>query len=82
MMEYARNALTLENVNIYAKELLSGKRSVAASYVLEQDPSAVVKIVGLYTYSQSPERSYNLSLQEEYVTVSSIRFKNFLIERV
>ena len=82
LMEYARNALTLENVNIYAKELLSGKRSVAASYVLEQDPSAVVKIVGLYTYSQSPERSYNLSLQEEYVTVSSIRFKNFLIERV
>jgi len=81
LFEYARNALTSENVNRYAGELLGTGKSVSAAYVLEQDPAAIVKIIGLYTYSMSPDRIYNVRPRDSYVTVGGIRFRDFVIEK-
>lgn len=81
LFEYARSALTSENVNRYAGELLGAEKSVSASYILEKDPAAIVKIIGLYTYSMSSDRVYNVSLKDSYVTVGGIKFRDFVIEK-
>ena len=81
LMEYARNALTSDNVNRYAGEILKGRPNATAALVMEQDPSAIIKVIGLYTYSTSPERAYNVRLRNSYVTVGGVRFRDFVIER-
>jgi len=82
LIDYARNALTSENVNRYAHEILGSGKPVSAAYVMEQDPSAIVKIIGLYTYSMSAERTYNVALEDSYVTAGGVRFRNFVIEKI
>ena len=81
LMEYARNALTSDNVNRYAEEILKGRPNATAALVMKQDPSAIIKVIGLYTYSTSPERAYNVRLRNSYVTVGGVRFRDFVIER-
>ena len=81
LLDYARNALTSDNVNRYAGEILRQQKTVSAAYVLEQDPSAIVKIIGLYTYSMSADRIFNVRLKDDYVTVGGVRFRDFVIER-
>ena len=81
LMEYARNALTSDNVNRYAEEILKGRPNATAALVMKQDPSAIIKVIGLYTYSTSPERTYNVRLRNSYVTVGGVRFRDFVIER-
>ena len=80
MMEYIRNALTSENVNLFAKELLNGKTAVSASYALEEYPDDLVKIIGLFTYQKSPEREFDIRLKDDYVECNGIRFKEFVVE--
>ncbi|HIT72265.1 MAG TPA: hypothetical protein IAD10_01280, partial [Candidatus Fimicola cottocaccae] len=80
MLQYISNALTSENVNRFAKEVLEGKSAVSASSIIEANPDTLVKVIGLYTYSQSPEREYNIRDKYNYVTISGIRFKEFIIE--
>ena len=82
LIDYARNALTSENVNRYAHEILGSGKAVSAAYVMEQDPSAIVKIIGLYTYSMSAERTYNIVLKDSYVTAGGVRFRDFVIENI
>ena len=80
MLAYIRNALTSENVNAFAKELLENRTAVAIGSVFREDPALLVKIIGLYTYSQTPEREYDIRLKDNYVEGSGIRFREFIVE--
>lgn len=80
MMEYIRNALTSENVNLFARELLRGKTVVSAGHVFKENPGDLVKIIGLFTYQNSPEREFDIRLKDNYVESNGIRFKEFIVE--
>lgn len=80
LLDYARNALTSENVNQFAKTLVANGRAVSAGSVLEQDQESIVKIIGLYTYSQSKERVYDIVVKEQLVERAGVRFRDFMIE--
>ena len=47
---------------------------------MREDPALLVKIIGLYTYSQTPEREYDIRLKDNYVEGSGIRFREFIVE--
>lgn len=80
MLEYIKNALTSENVNGFAKDILKGKTAVSMSSILEQYPDILTKVVGLYTYSQTPERRYDIRQKEHFVEGNGARFKEFIVE--
>lgn len=81
LIEYAKNALTLENVNSYSKQILKDQNAVSADSVFEKDESSIVKIIGLYTYSQAYDRTFNIAQKENYVIHAGMRFKDFTIEK-
>ena len=80
MMEYIRNALTSENVNRFAKDILNGNHAVRISSVFEKEPDTFIKIIGLYTYSKTAERGYDIKLKDNVVEVNGVRFKDFIVE--
>ena len=80
MMEYIRNALTSENVNSFAKDILQGKTAVSISSVFKDNPEILTKVIGLYTYSQTPEREYDIRLKDTFVECNGVRFKEFIVE--
>lgn len=81
MMEYIKNALTSENVNTFARNILQGRTAVSISSVFENNPEALTKIIGLYTYSQTSEREYEIRLKDIFVKCNGIRFKEFIVEK-
>lgn len=81
LLEYIKNALTTENVNTFAKDILSDKNAVSISSVFENNPDSLVKVIGLYTYSQTLEREYNIKVKDSYVESNGVRFKEFIVER-
>lgn len=80
MLEYIKNALTSENVNSFAKDILKGKTAVSIGSVFENNPDSLVKIIGLYTYSQTPEREYEIRVKDTYIETNGVRFKEFIVE--
>ena len=80
MLEYIRNSLTSENVNKFARDILKGKTAVSIGSVFENEPDTLTKIVGLYTYSQTPEREYNIRIKDTFVESNGFRFKDFIVE--
>ena len=80
MMEYIKNALTSENVNRFARDILSGNHAVQISSVFENDPYTLIKIIGLYTYSKTSEREYDIRLRDNVVESNGVRFKDFIVE--
>lgn len=80
LIMYARNALTAENVNGFARELLAEQKAVSAGSVLKNDKDSIVKIIGLYTYSQSGDRVFDVISKDNYVECAGIKFKDFVIE--
>ena len=80
MMEYIKNALTSENVNRFARDILAGNHAVQISSVFEKDPDTFTKIIGLYTYSKTSEREYDIRLKDNVVEVNGMRFKDFIVE--
>ena len=81
MMEYIRNALTSENVNSFAKDILQGKTAVSISSVFKDNPEILTKVIGLYTYSQTSEREYEIRLKDTFVECNGVRFKEFIVEK-
>ena len=79
--EYIKNALTSENVNAFAKDILQDKSVVSISGVFENNPDMLTKIIGLYTYSQTPEREYEIRVKDTYVECNGVRFKEFIVEK-
>ena len=80
MMEYIKNALTSENVNRFARDILNGNYAVQISSVFENDPDTLIKIIGLYTYSKTSEREYDIRLRDNVVESNGVRFKDFIVE--
>ena len=80
MMEYIKNALTYENVNRFARDILNGNHAVQISSVFENDPDTLIKIIGLYTYSKTSEREYDIRLRDNVVESNCVRFKDFIVE--
>ena len=81
MLEYIKNALTSENVNRFAKDILQEKTAVSISSVFENNPDMLTKIIGLYTYSQTPEREYDIKVKDTFVECNGVRFKEFIVEK-
>ena len=48
MLEYIKNALTSENVNAFAKDILQGKTAISISSVFDNHPDMLTKVIGLY----------------------------------
>jgi hypothetical protein len=80
MMEYIKNALASENVNRFARDILNGNHAVQISSVFENDPDILIKIIGLYTYSKTSEREYDIRLRDNVVESNCVRFKDFIVE--
>lgn len=80
LLEYARNALTSENVNKFAKELLKDKKFVSAGSLVKSNGENIVKLIGIYTYSQSQERIFDIVMKDTYVNYNGIKFKDFIVE--
>lgn len=80
LLEYAKNALTSENVNLFAKDLIAGGRAVSAGSILEQNQDSIVKIIGLHTYSQSNERVYDIVMKDNLAEWAGVKFRDFMIE--
>ena len=80
MMEYIKNALTSENVNRFVRDILNGNHAVQISSVFENDPDTLIKIIGLYTYSKTSEREYDIRLRDNVVESNGVRFKDFIVE--
>ena len=80
MMEYIKNALTSENVNRFARDILNGNHAVQIGSIFENDPDTLIKIIGLYTYSKTSEREYDIRLRDNVVESNGVRFKDFIVE--
>ncbi|MBT9683124.1 Wadjet anti-phage system protein JetA family protein [Pseudoflavonifractor sp. MCC625] len=79
LLEYVRQAVTLENVNRFASQVLEHRETVSALELASVQSQEFIKIIGLHTYSQSPDRNYEISEQEEWVSCGGFRFQQFWI---
>lgn len=81
LLEYVRQAVTQENVNRFANEVLDHREIVSALELASAQSQELIKIIGLHTYSQSPDRNYEISIQEEWVACNGFRFQQFWVRR-
>ena len=81
LLAYARSAVTMENANAYARKVLKTQTAVCASTLVADSGDDLVKIIGLHTYSQSDERSYEIEVRDQWITAHGIRFQEFVIKR-
>ncbi len=61
LLDYARLAVTEENVALLARQALAARGQVNASTLVEEYPNDFTGIIGLHTYSQSPHREYDIT---------------------
>ena len=81
LLDYARMAVTEENVGLLAKQALAARSAVAASTLAEEYPRDFARIIGLHTYSQSPHREYDITLTGNWVERGGFRFQDFVLTR-
>ena len=79
LLDYARMAVTEENVGLLAKQALAARGVVAASTLAEEYPRDFARIIGLHTYSQSPRRAYDITLTGNWVERGGFRFEEFIL---
>ena len=81
LLQYVRQAVTQENVNRFASEVLDHRETVSALELASTQSQEFIKIIGLHTYSQSPDRNYEISVQGEWVVCNGFRFQQFWVRR-
>lgn len=81
LMEYVRQAVTQENVNQFADQVLSDRETVSALALAEKENENLIKIIGLHTYSQSGDRNYEVTVQDEWVNCNGFRFQQFWVRK-
>ena len=79
LLDYARLAVTEENVALLARQALAARPQVNASTLVEEYPNDFTGIIGLHTYSQSPRRDYDITLTGEWVERGGFRFEEFVL---
>ena len=62
-------------------QVLNHRETVSALELASTQSQEFIKIIGLHTYSQSPDRNYEISEQEEWVSCGGFRFQQFWIRR-
>ena len=81
LLAYARSAVTMENVNTYAQRVLKSQAAVRASSLATDAGDDFVKIIALHTYSRSDNRSYEIELQDNWISMHGFRFQEFVVKR-
>ncbi len=81
LLAYARSAVTMENVNTYAQRVLKFQTAVRASSLVANAGDDFVKIIALHTYSRSDHRSYEIELQDNWISMHGLRFQEFVVKR-
>ena len=81
LLDYARLAVTEENVALLAQQALAARGQVNASTLVEEYPGDFTGIIGLHTYSQSPHREYDITLTGNWVERGGFRFQDFVLTR-
>jgi len=81
LLEYVRQAVTQENVNRFASDILDKRETVSALELASDPNQEFIRIIGLHTYSQSPDRNYEISVQEEWISCNGFQFQQFWIRR-
>ena len=81
LLAYARSAVTMENVNTYAQRVLKSQAAVRASSLATEAGDDFVKIIALHTYSRSDSRSYEIELQDNWISMHGFRFQEFVVKR-
>ena len=81
LLDYARLAVTEENVALLAQQALAARPQVEASTLAEEYPGDFARIIGLHTYSQSPHRNYDIRLTGSWVERGGFRFEDFALTR-
>lgn len=81
LLAYARSAVTMENVNCYAQRVLKSRTAVRASHLAADTGEDLVKIIALHTYSCSDNRSYEIELQDNWISLHGFRFQEFVVKR-
>lgn len=81
LLQYARNAVTAENVNRFAHTVLKRRQTVTAQELVEQHQKIedIVKIIGLHTYSASVERTFDVVMKPNFVECYGLRFQDFTV---
>ena len=81
LLDYARMAVTEENVELLAQQALAARPQVAASTLAAEYPQDFARIIGLHTYSCSPRRKYEIVLTGRWVEQNGFRFEDFILMR-
>lgn len=83
LLQYARNAVTAENVNRFARTVLKRRQAVTAHELAEQHQNIedIVKIIGLHTYSTSRERIFDVVMKPRFVECHGLYFQDFLVTK-
>ena len=81
LLDYARLAVTEENVALLAQQALAARGQVNASTLVEEYPNDFTGIIGLHTYSQSPHREYDITMTGNWVERGGFRFQDFVLTR-
>lgn len=81
LLEYARSAVTMENVNTYAQSVLESQTDVHASALATDAGEDFVKIIALHTYSRSDNRIYEIKLLDNWISIHGFRFQEFVLKR-
>ena len=79
LLDYARMAVTEENVELLARQALAARPWVTASTLAAEYPDDFARVIGLHTYSQSPRRDYDITLTGEWVERGGFRFEEFVL---
>lgn len=81
LLDYARLAVTEENVDRLARQALAARPRVAASTLADEYPQDFARVIGLHTYSESPRRCYDIRCTGRWVERGGFRFEDFILTR-
>jgi len=81
LLQITREALTEENVNQYANEILKDHQAMEAGNLTDGEDHQMIKLLGLYTYSQSRDRTYDIEVKNSIVKKGKAKFTDFIIEK-
>lgn len=81
LWDYARSAITQENVNKFAASSLAKQNAVRASTLAQQSPEEFIKVIALHTYSNSGDRNYEIEPLTNWVQYNGFKFQEFLLKK-
>ena len=81
LLQYVQNAMTTENVNIFAEKVLDHSDTASASSISDNYPNDFAKVIGLHTYSETSESRYKFEPLGKTTEKCGYEFEDFLIRK-